>query len=117
LPKGATGEAWIPAPGLSIPAMTDSFGLSRSTLYRLVRVSVEAGIMVWEDRRSVSTLMLNLYHVRQYSRWTGRLLEAAAAAHGEVLRTLRAGEATAFEGFRPTGIEGGARTIGATAGA
>ena len=101
LPKAATGEAWIPAPGLSIPAMTDSFGLSRSTLYRLVRVSVDAGIMIWEDRQSVSTLMLNLYHLRQYSRWTGRLLEAAAAAHREVLGSPDVAVTAVLDGFLP----------------
>lgn len=115
LPEGATGEAWIPAPGLSIPAMTASFGLSRSTLYRLVRAAVEAGIMVWQDRQSVSTLMLNLYHIRQYSRWTCRLLEAAATAHGEVLRTLQAREVAAFDGLCQTGIEGVAQNAGASA--
>ncbi|MGV3552366.1 hypothetical protein [Rhizobium sp.] len=85
LAQRATGEPWIPAPGLSIPAMTASFGLSRSTLYRLVRVSVEAGIMAWETRRSVSTLMLNVYHVRQYSRWIDKQLDAVSVAHERVI--------------------------------
>jgi hypothetical protein len=105
LPMGATAEAWIPARGLSIPAMTESFGLSRSTLYRLVRVSVEAGIMAWEERHAVSTLMVNLYHVRQYSRWIGRLLEAVAASHVSVAGGQRAAEAAAPAGFRVAGFE------------
>lgn len=106
LPTGATGEAWIPAPGLSIPAMTDSFGLSRSTLYRLVRVSVDAGIMAWEECRSVSTLMLNVYHLRQYSRWTGRLLEAAAAAHQEALYDRDAAVTAVPDRFPPPADRG-----------
>lgn len=105
LPMGATAEAWIPARGLSIPAMTESFGLSRSTLYRLVRVSVEAGIMAWEERHAVSTLMVNLYHVRQYSRWIGRLLEAVAASHVSVAGGQRAAEVAAPSGFRVAGFE------------
>lgn len=100
LPKAATDEAWIPAPGLSIPAMTRSFGLSRSTLYRLVRVSAEAGIMAWRERRAVSTLMVSLYHVRQYSRWTGRLLQAAAASQAAAVGGSNAGGAGVLEGLR-----------------
>lgn len=99
LPKVATGEAWIPAPGLSIPAMTDCFGLSRSTLYRLVRVSVEAGIMTWEEHQSVNTLMISLYHLRQYSRWTARMLEAVAAAHRAVMHGSDIPEADAIDGL------------------
>lgn len=114
LPKGATGEAWIPAPGVSIPAMTESFGLSRSTLYRLVRVSVEAGIMAWEDRQSVSTLMVNLYHVRQYWRWVGRSLEAAAAAYANAVGATATGHAAALEGLAAIGIESMVRKIGTT---
>ena len=106
LPKGATGEAWIPAPGFSIPAMTETFGLSRSTLYRLVRVSVEAGIMAWQDRRSVSTLMVNRYHLRQYSRWIHRLLEAAAASHGRIAGSLSIGMEAGLDGFRAVEMEG-----------
>ena len=106
LPKGATGEAWIPAPGLSIPAMTETFGLSRSTLYRLVRVSVEAGIMAWQDCRSVSTLTVNLYHLRQYSRWIGRLLESAAASHGKIAGRRSIGAAGSLDGFRAVEMEG-----------
>ena len=106
LPKGATGDAWIPAPGLSIPAMTESYGLSRSTLYRLVRVSVEAGIMAWQEHRSVSTLTVNLYHLRQYSRWIGRLLEAAAASHADIAGGLSIGEAAALEGFHDADFDG-----------
>jgi hypothetical protein len=85
LPKDSTGEAWIPASGLSIPVMTGSFGLSRSTLYRLVRVSVEAGIMTWEERQSVTTLMINPYHLNQYSRWIGRLLDAALVGYADAV--------------------------------
>jgi hypothetical protein len=81
LARTTTGEPWIPAPGLSVPAMAESFGLSRSTLYRLVRVSAEAGIMAWQERQAVSTLVVNLYHVRQYSRWIHRLLAATAASY------------------------------------
>jgi len=106
LPKGATGEAWIPAPGLSIPAMTESYGLSRSTLYRLVRVSVEAGIMAWQEHQSVSTLTVNLYHLRQYSRWIGRLLEAAAVSHADIVGGLSIGEAAALEGFHDADFDG-----------
>jgi hypothetical protein len=109
LPKGATGEAWIPAPGLGIPAMTEAYGLSRSTLYRLVRVSVEAGIMGWEERRSVNTLMVNLYHVRQYSRWIGRLLEAAMASRAGIAGSLPVGEAAAPDRFHTADFEGVAR--------
>ena len=95
LPMAATGEAWIPAPGFSIPATTDSFGLARSTLYRLARASVEAGIMTWQDGRSVATLMVSLYHVRQYSRWIGRLLAAAERAHAAVAVGASAGSKVA----------------------
>lgn len=85
VPKGASGETWIPAPGMSVPAVTKSYGLSRSTVYRLLRVAVDAGIMAWEERHSLSTLTVNLYHVRQYSRWIGRLLEAALASHARLV--------------------------------
>lgn len=117
LPKGATGEAWIPAPGLSIPAMTESFGLSRSTLYRLVRLSVEAGIMTWEDRQSVSMLMISLYHVGQYSRWIGRLLEAVAASHANVAGNHPADETVNVDRFGAASLEGAARALEATRGA
>lgn len=103
LPQGATGEAWIPAPGFSVPAMTDSFGLSRSTLYRMLRASVAAGIMTWEAHRSVSTLMLSLYHVRQYSRWVGHQLAAAAMAYEIVVGDGTAAATGAMEDYRPTG--------------
>lgn len=111
LPKTATDQAWIPAPGLSIPAMTTSLGLSRSTLYRLVRVSVEAGIMAWEERHAVSTLMVNLYHVRQYSRWIGRLLEAAAASHASATHDQQAAEVAASERFHAAGFETAAQPV------
>jgi hypothetical protein len=112
LPKSETGEAWIPAPGVSIPAMTESYGLSRSTLYRLVRASVDAGIMAWQEHQAVTTLTVNLYHVRQYSRWICRLLEAAVASHARVSREQPAAEAATLEGFPVVGLEGAARPTG-----
>lgn len=113
VPRVATGEAWIPAPGLSIPAMTESFGLSRSTLYRLVRIASEAGIMAWQDRRSVSTLTINVYHVRQYSRWIGRLLEAAAASCARVTGD-QAAEWPDLDGLAAFPMEGAAEIRQAT---
>jgi hypothetical protein len=110
LPKGATGEAWMPAAGLSIPAMAESFGLSRSTLYRLVRVSAEAGIMAWQDRRSVSTLVINLYHVRQYSRWIGRLLDVTAASYANVMGDPAAG-VSGLDGLGAIRVAGSARAM------
>ncbi|RYF98005.1 MAG: hypothetical protein EON94_13920 [Caulobacteraceae bacterium] len=80
----APGGAWVAAPGLRVPDVAKSFGLSRSTLYRLVRVSVEAGIMAWEEPQT-GVLMVNEYHLRQYSRWVGRLLQATSAACDAVL--------------------------------
>jgi len=81
LPIEATGEAWVPALGLNIPDMSRHFGLSRSTLYRLVRLSIEAGTMTWDEKNTISTLSVNLYHLRQFCRWIGRLHDAAANAH------------------------------------
>ena len=81
LPIEATGEAWVPALGLNIPDMSRHFGLSRSTLYRLVRLSIEAGTMTWDEKNMISTLSVNLYHLRQFCRWIGRLHDAAANAH------------------------------------
>ncbi|UVC10661.1 hypothetical protein IHQ71_08785 [Rhizobium sp. TH2] len=81
LPVEATGEAWVPARDLNIPRMSRYFGLSRSTLYRLVRLSVEAGTMAWEEKGAISMLSINLYHLRQFCRWIGRLHDAAADAH------------------------------------
>lgn len=105
LPRGAAAEeAWIPAAGLSIPAMTLSFGLSRSTLYRLVRASVEAGIMVWAERQAVSTLMINRYHVRQYSRWIGLVLQAAAASHAGAVDARPRGAAIGADRFHAAGM-------------
>ena len=104
LPAGATGEAWIPAPGMSIPAMTESYGFSRSTLYRLVRVSVDAGIMAWREHRSVNTLMVNLYHLQQYSRWIGRLLDAAVASHAGIGGALPDAGAVSPDGFHAAGF-------------
>jgi len=83
MPMEATGDAWIAAPGLNIPEMSRRFGLSRSTLYRLVRLSIEAGTMAWEERNAISTLSVNLYHLRQFCRWLDRLLDAASNAHAE----------------------------------
>ena len=107
VPKDASGEAWIPAPGMSVPVVTKSYGLSRSTVYRLLRVAVDAGIMAWEERHSLSTLTVNLYHVRQYSRWIGRLLEAAVASHAGLVG-LPAEVTTVGSGFRPAGLDGAA---------
>lgn len=84
LPDEVTGGPWVAAPGLRVPEIAKSFSLSRSTLYRLVRVSVEAGIMAWEEPQS-GVLMVNEYHLRQYSRWIGRLLQATIAACDAVL--------------------------------
>ena len=81
LPVEATGDAWVPALGLNIPRMSTHFGLSRSTLYRLVRLSVEAGTMVWDEKNTIQTLSINLYHLRQFCRWIGRLHDAAADAY------------------------------------
>lgn len=117
MPNAATAEAWIPAPDLSIPAMSQSFGLSRSTLYRLVRVSVEAGIMTWEERRNASVLLVNLYHLRQYSRWIGRLLEAAAASYGNVVDAGLDEAKPALAGRGLIGTEGAARKVEPAAGA
>jgi hypothetical protein len=102
MPKVATGDSWVPAPGLSIPAMTETFGLSRSTLYRLVRLSVEAGIMAWQDRQSVSTLNVNLYHLRQYSRWLGRSLDAAADSYRAAFARLPSRDGSGFGGGDPS---------------
>lgn len=84
LPDTNAGGAWIAAPGLRVPEIAKTFGLSRSTLYRLVRVSVEAGIMAWEEPQS-GVLMVNEYHLRQYTRWVGRLLQAVTSACDAVL--------------------------------
>jgi AraC-like DNA-binding protein len=81
LPVEATGEAWVPALRLNIPDMSRHFGLSRSTLYRLVRLSIEAGTMAWDEKNAISTLSVNLYHLRQFCRWIGRLHDAAMSAH------------------------------------
>ena len=81
LPIAAAGDAWIAAPGLSIPRMATELGLSRSTLYRLVRLSVEAGTMAWDEIQAVPALSINLYHLRQFCRWLDRLHKAAQAAH------------------------------------
>jgi hypothetical protein len=81
LPVEATGEAWVPARNLNIPCMSRHFGLSRSTLYRLVRLSVEAGTMAWDEKDTISMLSINLYHLRQFCRWIGRLHDAAVDAH------------------------------------
>lgn len=79
IPDNAADRNWVPAPGLTVPAMAKTFGLSRSTLYRLVRQATEAGIMAWDERQS-GMLNVNLYHLKQYSRWVGRTLQAAGAA-------------------------------------
>lgn len=81
LPVDATGDAWVQAPGLSIPRMARHFGLSRSTLYRLVRLSVEAGTMAWDEANAIPALSINLYHLRQFCRFIGRLQETAARAY------------------------------------
>lgn len=84
LPDAPAGGAWVAAPGLRVPDIARSFGLSRSTLYRLIRVSVEAGIMAWEEPQT-GVLMVNEYHLKQYTRWIGRLLQATAAACDAIL--------------------------------
>lgn len=81
LPVEASGEAWIAARDLNIPRMSRDFGLSRSTLYRLVRLSVEAGTMAWDETDTICMLSINLYHLRQFCRWIGRLHDAAVNAH------------------------------------
>ncbi|MDB5554237.1 MAG: hypothetical protein JWL86_4221 [Rhizobium sp.] len=81
LPVEASGEAWIAAPNLNIPRMSRHFGLSRSTLYRLVRLSVEAGTMAWDEKDTISMLSINLYHLRQFCRWLGRLHDIAVDVH------------------------------------
>jgi hypothetical protein len=81
LPVEATGEAWVPARDLNIPDMSRHFGLSRSTLYRLMRLSVEAGTMIWDEKDAISMLSINLYHLRQFCRWIGRLHDAAVDAY------------------------------------
>jgi hypothetical protein len=84
LPDAPAGDAWVAAPGLRVPEVARAFSLSRSTLYRLIRVSVEAGIMAWEEPQT-GVLMVNGYHLRQYARWIGRLLQATASACDAVL--------------------------------
>jgi hypothetical protein len=96
LPVEATGEAWVPARDLNIPRMSRYFGLSRSTLYRLVRLSVEAGTMSWDGKDAISMLSINLYHLRQFCRWMGRLHDAAADAHAR-LATGADAESLGFE--------------------
>lgn len=99
LRSGDLGGDWLPAPDFNIPSMTKTFGLSRSTLYRLVRLAVEAGIMAWQQEHGVATLAVNAYHVRQFARWTDRLLDAVAVADTAV---------QACEGAKPAPVEGGA---------
>jgi len=91
LPDSPSQGAWVAATGLRVPVVAKSFGLSRSTLYRLVRVSVEAGIMAWEDQQT-GVLMVNEYHLKQYSRWIGRVLQATSAACDAVLGLPAFGE-------------------------
>jgi len=105
LPKGAAGEAWIPAPGMSVPAVAKSYGLSRSTVYRLLRIAVDADIMAWKEHNALTMLMVNLYHLKQYSRWVGLLLDAAVTSHSGLVAGPPADAAAGF-GFRAAGFEG-----------
>lgn len=103
MPDDSSDGGWVAAPGLRVPVIAKSFGLSRSTLYRLVRVSVEAGIMAWEEPQT-GVLMVNGYHLRQYSRWIGRQLRAAAEACDAVLGSSSIGE-SAMIGADAAGFE------------
>jgi hypothetical protein len=76
-------DGWPVAKGLAIPALAAAHGLSRSTLYRLVRCAVDAGIMAWQVREGESLLAVNPYHLGQHARWVGRLLSAVRTALAE----------------------------------
>ena len=62
--------------------------------------------MAWQDCRSVSTLTINLYHLRQYSRWIGRLLEATATSHGKITGRRSIGAAASLDGFQAVEMVG-----------
>ena len=62
--------------------------------------------MAWQDCRSVSTLTINLYHLRQYSRWIGRLLEATATSHGKIAGRRSIGAAASLDGFQAVEMVG-----------
>lgn len=68
------------------PGCASTFGLARSTVYRLLRLATDAAIMGSGIDARVPFWWLSGYHIRQYCRWNGHLLEAAQAARRPACR-------------------------------
>jgi hypothetical protein len=72
----------VAACDFNAPACARTFGLSRSTVYRLLRLAAEAGLMGSGAEAQIPFFWLSGHHVRQHCRWNGHLLQAVQAACG-----------------------------------
>jgi hypothetical protein len=72
----------IPVPEFNAPHCARAYGLSRSTLYRLLRLGAEAGIMGWRTEAQIPLFWISRYHLKQYCRWNQRVLDAAELTLG-----------------------------------
>jgi len=64
------------------PACARAFGLSRSTVYRLLRQAGDAGIMGSGAEAQIPFVWLSGNYLQKYCRWNGSLFSAAHAACG-----------------------------------
>jgi hypothetical protein len=71
------GLAAIPIHGLSAPRCARQYGLSKSTVYRLLRQAADAGII--EPGTPAPAFRLSGDHFSRYCRWNGLLMEAVRA--------------------------------------
>jgi hypothetical protein len=72
----------IPVPEFNAPHCARAYGLSRSTLYRLLRLGAEAGIMGWRTEAQIPLFWISRCHLKQYCRWNQRVLDASALTLG-----------------------------------
>ncbi|MBL0371260.1 hypothetical protein JJB09_04390 [Rhizobium sp. KVB221] len=70
----------IAVSAFSIAQRARDFAMSRSTIYRLFRLAEEAAILGWEGEQGSDSLKMSGYHLRQYCRWNGRLLQIVCEA-------------------------------------
>lgn len=78
-PLDCCGET-VGVSAFSITQKARDFAMSRSTIYRLFRLAEEAAILGWNGEAGADGLTMSGYHLRQYCRWNGRLLEIVSQA-------------------------------------
>lgn len=77
-------DGWLRVEAFNVPDVSRQLSLSRSTVYRLLRMAIDAGIMRWSSLATGCGLEVSHYHLMQYMRWNSRLTAAYRLASAKI---------------------------------